>query len=373
MHTMAGEVQQGPLIGLRLFASADGADALRIVFMTGHADSAAYGGLFGTCRTGRDWVLTTAPRAKVALQLIPEQLTGDRWQRQLHAAQQALVTRGQPGAVIATALTLAFSPQVLGSRSQPAVQAAADSLLSFLQQAGQYVSDLALDNEFSTLASTSLLQRAGTTLGSIIRLTLHRCPYQLPPPSQLPSLRHLTITDSQGSVAFYRSVGAFLPQLTSFCHCTFAGFDSQAMVDIVRASGVQSHTLTDLTVFTLDDELVSALLDCCPSIARIQACRLEVQSGQHVGREWGLRELGLEEPFWDDSDTDEHARGLDMLARLPRPAAGAGAGAQRPRLRIGCPVLRPWAKFVGRTQLDRGEVLLCVDSLEVRQKYIGYV
>ncbi len=106
-----------------------------------------YGGLFRTCRTGRDWVLTTAPEAQLTLQLTPEQLTGGRWQRQLQIAQQALATRGQVLGSAGMSVIVDLSEdgsfmlhKIYPPEIAPAKQAAIDSLLSFLQTVGQYIS-----------------------------------------------------------------------------------------------------------------------------------------------------------------------------------------------------------------------------------------
>lgn len=69
--------------------------------------------------------------------------------------------------------------------------------------------------------------------------------------------------------------------------------------------------------------MLGTVLDRCPSLTRIEAEHLSIQSDEHKDREWGVRELVV---GWGGVD------GMLKLARLPRLAA-AGA-AERPRVRI---------------------------------------
>ncbi len=377
------------------------ADALRIVFMTGHADSAAYGGLFRTCRAGRDWVLTTAPHAHLTLQLADEQLTGDRWQRQLQATQGALVTRGQvqTDAHITTGHTISLEvPYSQYSAHIPlrdpdtystAVQTAGNSLISFIQQAGQYVSTLRVEqlNRAPAFVPT-FLQRAATGLVSLTSLVLVECPCVLPLPSQLPHLthfsysppdqdtsrdamyththvngppckiaRHTTTTTQQEKPAptttqhhpppahsttttsqhqeldvsweegvFRNSIARMLPQLTRFCFESGDVRDTGVLVDILRSCTGPFLRLTELFTPPLDDNLLGVVLDMCTSVRRLEVASVLVASAQYRGRQWGVQELAVCSLFEEPYDEyDYDAHTAVMCALALLPGASHGA------------------------------------------------
>ncbi len=163
-----------------------GTDALRVLAEASHADREVYEGIFTSCRTGRDWVLTTAPQAHLTLQVTEKQLQHRRtWQRQLAAAKQALATRGQVQASAAASLHVQWVILPGCAPSEATLQAAADRLVSFVQHAGPHISEVTLETNEDTHCPdyiTSLLRNAAVGLRSITSLTLIACDSTLPPP-----------------------------------------------------------------------------------------------------------------------------------------------------------------------------------------------
>lgn len=304
-------------LGLRLFASTEGADALRIVFMRGHGDRAAYHGLFLSCRTGRDWVLTNATEAILALQLTDEQLADKRWQKQLDAAQQALATRGQVHRGAKTALVVRpselrfwFLQPPVPAATPAARKAALDSLVSFLQQAGQHIDLLKLENptsDFDKDTMLTLLQRAAPALHKLASLELWNCTSVLPPPSQLPSLRLLVITTARSDASFRSSVTALLPQLTDFRYRAVGNGNQAVVAAMLMACEKPLQGLANLTTLeSLNDALLSAVVDRCPALQRLEVTRLELANDKQKDKEWALRELAVDEPFFFNHNARLH-------------------------------------------------------------------
>ncbi len=140
------------------------------------------------------------------------------------------------------------------------------------------------------------------------------------------------------SEQFWESVGAVLPQLATL-RCDASGFSDDGDAAIISACEVLMPHLPELTICTLTDSILSALLDRAQNLKRVEARHLRLSSEQHRAREWGVQELAMVYPvdFIDLNDAEAAARGetLRMLARLPK--CRAGADGVRPRLSLGCP------------------------------------
>ncbi len=344
------------LLGPGLFGTADGADALRIVFMTGHAQGIKYGGLLRTCRAGRDWVLTTAPHVSLQLQRPNNPSHTHAWDTQLKTVKQALITRGKQSTALAVHFAvwecvlwdqLSLHDIAETKTDTTTAVTTADSLVSLILEYGECITELALLSDYYNQSPhiATLLQRAAPGLSSLTTLDLSECACVLPPPSQLPSLKHLSVTVRKGDASFHDSVAAILPQLTALCYRVHSrAWDVAAML---RNSPGPLLGLDQLVVTELSDALVGAVLDLCPNLARIETKRLCVWSEQHRDREWRVRELVVGKSFFSGEvgAPDEHMQALEVLALLPRPVEVAGPeGAKRERVRITCPATHcSWA------------------------------
>ncbi len=356
-----------------------GLHALRIVFMMGHADSDMYDGLFRTCRTGRDWVLTTAKMVCVKLELSTEQLFAKTWKCQIPAAKRALTIRGRPRTGFTTVLSVygyngahfIKKPDGYGSTwfaSQRTESAAVNSLVSFMQRYGHYVNELWLgsygfDQPHFML---TLLQRAASGLSNVATITMQECACILPPPSQLPSLQQLSTETlasddnwAYGNMEheFRSSIAAVLPQLTTLSAYTDDCDDGPVLAAVVRRSGALCAHLTELVAPRVDDSLVCALIDHCPNLRRLETYSLNV-SQQHKGRVWGVQALAVYSSYYNAdvyNEADAFPYDLTRLARLPRLAAGSGQ-----RLRMVAPeTIEAWRP-------SKGRLILTVEDATVR-------
>ncbi len=350
--------------------STTGADALRIVLMSRHADKALHEALFRTCCAGRDVVLTSAQHLHIELRPDPDSVNRDGWQRQLDALQQALATRGLPCAGITTALTVSIDQL----DSHFAVETALDSLLSFLQQAGQYISELTLQSTSFPYLLDTFLQRAGPGLCNLTSIHMSDSASALPAPSQLPSLRHLSMTRTTSDEECRNSIVAVLPQIIQLCLKPNATEQYTLPYMIQDASPLRG--LVELTVLTLFDHLLESVINGCPSLRRLSTHFVELYC-DYTGKQWGVQRLcvgDLTRPTLHQFQAREYMETLAMLALLPKCAAGVDG--QWPRLCVEGPP--PEAVPVGYTTPDKGTCLhLVIDSAEVSnmdaQRSLGIV
>lgn len=148
------------------------------------------------------------------------------------------------------------------------------------------------------------------------------------------------------------SVVGILPQLTKLSYWAVNGHDS-AVQSMIRASNADQLSLRELTVHTIDDGLVGALLDKCPDMARIEVQTVGVTSDEYKGRVWGLRELVVGCPGHYKKANVTLQKDMAVLAKLallPRPTVSSYR--RRERMRIGWPRYRSVVFSVGTTAVS---------------------
>lgn len=136
----------------------------------------------------------------------------------------------------------------------------------------------------------SVLQRAAGGLRNIVSLQLGGCLCLLPHPSQVPSLRHLSITTLvKAKAAWLDSVAAVLPQVTSLCYHALDG----EVGPVLSASRTPLNSLTELVVGQLDTHIIAAVLRHHPQLRRIQARQLYTAWADYSRYEWAVQELAI--------------------------------------------------------------------------------
>ncbi len=144
----------------------------------------------------------------------------------------------------------------------------------------------------------------------------------LPPPSALPQLRDLTITQQgvwtganetqlQEQLVVARSVGAYAPQLTSlsfWLHPNNAPVASNVW-DAVLTPATASQTLTRIeTKVHASRDFIKLLLSHTPSLQSLSVARVSMHTDELKDRQWEVSELYID--ILDNST-------LSCLARLP--------------------------------------------------------
>lgn len=245
-------------------------DALHIVLLTGHLSSAAvYGGLFRASRAGRDWALSTAPRAHLTLQPPTAPQSAQAWASQLTTVSQALAARGELGTSLTVQCEQGVNDEALrGIPDALSAASASHSIteLTVLQASSSSSSTGEGNSEHSDNGSdgsviTTFLQAAGNTFVHITALNLStvRCP--LPPPSHFPNVTTLSAYASEQNST---SIAAYIPQLTTLT------ISVAPRVEWAQVFTQPAPSLRQLSTDRgLDHPLLAALPDHAPGLTQL--------------------------------------------------------------------------------------------------------
>ncbi len=273
-------------------------------------------GLFWSCRGGRDWCLTSAPRAVWSFDC-----TWLRSQRaldaQLAAAEHCLTVRGRRP----TAVKLQVS-------ADPAAEAALGALAGRLGGAGAGVSELVITHRFQA-PSNSVAEFISTSLPalfpSLTTLTLTDCAHPLPAPAQGPEparlplpLRSVRICAAypHNTVAIENAVTDSLAPYLKQLH-TLEMSRGYAAVDRLFTPETTTNTLQQLSVTSaLTEQLLTLLLRHAPSLVHLGVRSLYYDLGDHSNEQWGVSQLKV-----GDLTGYRGYSSVAMLARLPRSSA----------------------------------------------------
>lgn len=202
-----------------------------------HSDAALYSGLFTACRSGRDWVLGTAPQVTLRL-FITAASQPEPFARQLAAIAQILSLRqGQP---------VTLSVFISSDTSQ-----ALKCLESVPLWQGLGVSELELTHKTTFILRSNTTRqffyRAGKVFAGLVGIDAPCC--VLPGPDRLPLVKHLGIRCPTGreptAAETYRSVSQLCPQLTSLAvlpSISAATATAAATATVATAAGQSTAT-----------------------------------------------------------------------------------------------------------------------------------
>ncbi len=188
------------------------------------------------------------------------------------------------------------------------------------------------------------------------------CLCVLPAPSQLPSLRQLSVSARQrSSHEWQTSVATILPQLTRLCYRV--QYDNQGVAAVLSGSGQPLDSLTELEVSVLNGEVATAVARHCPQLKRIEADY--IRSAGLGGGQWAVQELAILKPFFFDSRSDNasvlcNTATAYQLAFMPRAAPSRGGEGKRLR------VVRP------RSARTEGRLYLSVLGAEVGRACMSF-
>ncbi len=257
-------------------------------------DPAVLSGLFCSCRAGRDGVLRTADCITLTLDTTtPQPLSA--WQRRLQ-----VVGQGHAGKDMPTTLHVLCNTSTHSAAQCASIPALASAHSDTI--AGLAVHDKSHGAEPSPVFA-SVLQLCAAAAHKLVYLETNSTAGTLPPPAHVPMLRELRVvlvcredelTAREQDAC--RSIGALVPQLTHLTVTHVLPFDVLRLTDgpwePIFTPQTTSHTLTTLTTNAiLDDELMTLLLDHAPALEHVECYMLETGSVSHMGREWGVCEL----------------------------------------------------------------------------------
>lgn len=278
------------------------------VFISEHADAGVFSGLIPSCKSGRRWVLQTAPSARLTLDYSKHQLS----MAEVHAA---LRERGPRPLSLVIECRVA-SPRTYEARSQSMLACLA-SLPEQLAATDSGITDIRLSVpslDMPTPLST-FLHSLGPHLPHLTTLHLDTCVCALPPPSHLPTLTHLSLWSkganwpdvSTAAPAVYASVAAYMPQLIHLgCHISEEWPKPWAAL---LNPATTAYKLTSLdTPLRLTDTLLRLLMQCAPALKRLSVFGIVGLAEGFTDMQWGVEHLTVQ--FWF------------QLPFLPRPAVG---------------------------------------------------
>ncbi len=297
-------------------------DAWLLCFARHHADAAVWSGLFSSCRSGRDFVLTRARQAALTL-TCDDQPPDAGWRQLLLAVRHALAVRGaRPTSISAQ--------HDRDDRSHKERHWLTRLLLlpGVLAGVGEGVTELDLD------------LRGNCDIGPVLALMACACPHTtglsieynsnqqamiLPHPSQWPRLRSLRYPKQSESINAGRLWPHIVPYTTQLTTLQLPRCYQQVPWSLLFPPHLPATLpLTHLeTEEGLDDMLVNKLLTHAPHLTYLvvhdigeglQGDRLEV--GAYRDRVWGVSELKL---IWWRSEPDV----LSRLVLLPKPPLAA--------------------------------------------------
>ncbi len=268
--------------------------------------------VFQSCTVGRDWVLSTSPKATVQLNCAAE-ASPWIWHRHVAAVADALRTRG----TLPTTLKLRCTET--GSCA-----AQASVVLSALRGVGSGVQALEVHSwpiapsPADAQPISGLVQCAVQTFSGLKSLKLKGLgDWVIPKPALLPQLQHLTVeAEAAGhskTSELARSVAAYGTQLSSLRFRTCPGLP--ILADLLPTP---THTLTHLTVRQdLTDDSLAFLLTQAPALQSLSVGAVKVRTDACQHRVWGVTE------FKTTQGGDENERvEAEALARLPCCADG---------------------------------------------------
>ncbi len=167
-------------------------DTWLVTFREKHVTPAVLSGVFSSCKSGREWALREAPKLKYQPDFstkVPGSMAARQeiYRARFESAKQCLSLRGSLPTTLVLSVDWGLETSVfmlfcntLGGPRAPAIMS--------LEFRARCV--IALDKEKSFAA---LLGRAAKGWPQVTSLTIHRCPCNLPPPTTLPALTHLSV------------------------------------------------------------------------------------------------------------------------------------------------------------------------------------
>ncbi len=261
-------------------------------------------GLFQACTVTRDLVLRTAGKVTVRVQLpsFKKPVSG--------TVLRGLSTRGrQPTQLCVEATEKASDSDVANGSVQ---------LFAALQARGRVISAL----EFAPpLTRPDIAHQLAATFPALRQLTLTDLRTPLPPSELMPHLTDLDIVfaDIHGDeLPLWQSVAKYLPQLQRLG--LYTGYDgcdgSEYCFDVLFGPDTPpTLSLTHLeTQHMCRGDLVGQLLTHVPNLTHLIVGAMQVDTVEHRGQQWGVRELYCK----GVQDEDDMGR----VANLPRPRDG---------------------------------------------------
>ncbi len=250
-----------------------------------HADAAVLSGLFTSCRGGRDLVLQHAPQIALELPLLLSQFYGQRVVQHLHI-KSALSTRGRlptrlhvdgwderrTSKACKTLTPTAFLQSILTPTTTAGITEAVVRCNCYGQPPGTAVAKL-----LAALPSLTRLEMA------------HNDYVSLPPPSQLPKLREVSLSPTSivAGMDILQWVSPYMTQLTSLHYD--ARKVGQGMTVLFTANTHAAHLTTlSLPQWDLTDQLLGLILDCAPAVEQLSVQHIKLAAVQDRQRVWGV-------------------------------------------------------------------------------------
>lgn len=196
----------------------------------------------------------------------------------------------------------------------------------------QAITDQALPTTFPLASASQFLQLAASAFHNLTTLSAPGC--VLPPPGQLPRLRHLTTQQPllHDEAQVYSSIRQYLPQLTTLVHDIHGDRDRAPWH--AAFTGQPSHTLTHLTFIRggLTDSLVS-LLARHPALTHLTVEDVSDLTARSRSVEWAVKRLTLiDYSLWAHSP-----RKVSSLVNVPKTRDGT--------LQLRCTQKRTWREW----------------------------
>ncbi len=261
-------------------------------------------GLFQACTATRDLILRTASKVTVRVQLpsFKKPVSG--------SVLRGLSTRGrQPTQLVV---------EDPGTASDSDVANGSVQLFAALQPRGRVISGLSFA---PALTRPDIAHQLAATFPALRQLTLSLLCTPLPPSKLMPHLTDLELEfaySSEQHQALWHSIAQYLPQLQRLG--LFTGDDGhtgceQCFDALFSTSTPPTQSLTRFeTRHALTRALLGQLLSHLPNLAYLRVGEVELDTAEHRGKQWGLREFYCCGVFGEDD--------MGRLANLPRPRDG---------------------------------------------------
>lgn len=283
--------------------------AWRVLFSSQQADSAVFSGLLSSCRTGRTWALSTAP--KMTVQLTPpqeDQADLAAWQDQLSGVSDALHTRG----MLPTCLAVCVKGESVSATALKLIPAALSQFNAGITALRVRLTEQATKTD--RLNIRDYLNSAAKAFPNVTSLELDTCVTALPVKCSFPNLKHLRLTTSSTDPSVPAKLHYYLKQITEL------EVYSPARASKVTRSKVFNHApspslRTLKTSACLTDPLLSRITRYAPNVAYLSVGGIDKGLSDHSAKQWGLKRLNI---------TVQEGTGMDMsvLLHLPHTTEG---------------------------------------------------
>ncbi len=302
-----------------------------------HLDGRGRRNLLAANRACRQWVLSTAPAARLQLSLATD-FDETAGKARLGVLRECLrERRARPVCLALTGLGTYASIDRLGPIPY-----------NLLHNAGGSITQLVVSSTDHRQPPTAaniryFLKSAATALPSLTSLDLQGVTFPLPPPPSLPSLTHITLSIPCDAVApiidsACQELAKYLPHIH-----TLAIWQPQREQFLAASptwpqlfsTGATSDSLVSFaTDLCLSDQLLGLLITHAPALRSLTVGRLGVWEGGCREREWGVGELRV--CRGDRPAAQEITVCAERLANLPRSREGCleVRGATRLELRL---------------------------------------